>query len=564
MQGLTYENQGTETMLVYQLSGEEHLDHFAKGMLQSNEMVGILRPSFMQRDMDQYLKFPVTSRIPLKEFLQGEMERETMLKLCLSITGAVREIEEYMLSPEKILMDPEYIFVEVRKKEASLLYLPVDEYSQDVSVQEFLLGLLSHTRYQLDQDVSYVAKLIHFLNGPKAREFEELQRFVQGLMNTSEEENGTQPAFKSADKREEMPPVSSMPPVLPVSSMPPVPPVSSMPPVPPVSSMPPAPPASSGGFNPIAQDLDMPKKKGLFVKKEKKEKAPKPDKKHGMSAPAGMPNMQIPGTGVPNMQIPGAGVPNMQILGQKQPEVVLNVDEQGNYLADQTPVSDKKKGGLFSFGKKKKETKQPVPPTGMPVGMPVSPVAPMQEVHQQQPQPQFGQQGQFGQQPQPQFGQQGQFGQQPQQSYQQAQEGATVYIGHGSSDDSNRTVIMGGGKDYGSTVVLGAGGDRAANVPHHVVRITRRRTGQSMVINKDLFRIGSEASFVDFFIGDNPAIGSCHADIFEDGGAYYITDRNSVNHTYVNGIMAQPMQSVQLDNGTVIRLADEDFDFIIS
>ena len=47
MKTFTYENQGQETLLVYHLDEEEHLDSFAKGMLQSNEIVGILRPSFV-------------------------------------------------------------------------------------------------------------------------------------------------------------------------------------------------------------------------------------------------------------------------------------------------------------------------------------------------------------------------------------------------------------------------------------------------------------------------------------------------------------------------------------
>jgi pSer/pThr/pTyr-binding forkhead associated (FHA) protein len=134
----------------------------------------------------------------------------------------------------------------------------------------------------------------------------------------------------------------------------------------------------------------------------------------------------------------------------------------------------------------------------------------------------------------------------------------------GSSDEESRTVIMGGGMDYGSTMILGSEQGSGQQTFNHVVKIIRRRTGQSMVINKDLFRIGSEASFVDLFLGDNPAIGSCHANICERDGAYYIADQNSVNHTYVNGVIVQPGELVQLVSGNLITLADEDFDFIIS
>lgn len=542
MKGFTYENQGSETMLVYHLGEHEHLDHFAKGMLQGNEMAGVLRPSFMQRDLDQYLKFPVTSKIPLKEFLQNEMERTTMLKLCLSIAGAVQEVEEYMLTPEKLVLDQEYIFVDIRKKEAGLLYLPVDEFAQGITVKEFLLSLLSHTQYQLDKDVSYVAKLIHFLNQPKAWEFDALQRHIQNLLSPQDTEKvmmdlpHQEPEPVSLPEKEPMVIPSDPPRVVKTIDMP----------VP-------------EGFNPIAEDLDTPKKKGLFRKKDKKEKVTKTNKKTVLDAAAigGMPNH------LPNMAIPGTNAVPDRIPEQPQwqgqtPEVVLNVDEEGKFLLDQSPVEKRKKTGLFSLGKNKKVQKAPLmperqampptPPTPpMPSTLPTPPTPPMQPMSSMQPM-----------QPTPNY--------MPDREpvFHQNMKDSSVYMEHGSSDDKNMTVIMGGGKDYGSTVILGAGGERSVAAPHHVVKITRRRTGQSMVINKELFRIGSEGSFVDFFIGDNPAIGSCHADIFVDGGLYYITDRNSVNHTYVNGTMAPPMQAVQLGNGCVVTLADEDFDFIIS
>ncbi len=183
MNGFRIESQGAETMLVYRLGEGEHLDSFAKGMLQSNDMAGILRPSFIQRDREQYLKFPVTSRIPLNQFIEREMEKETVLKLFLTMSNAIQEVEEYMLSPEKILLDPEYIFVNIRQKEAGLLYLPVDEFTQDITVKEFFLYLLSHMQYVPDGDLSYVARLIHFLNQKKHWTLEELKRQISRLMN---------------------------------------------------------------------------------------------------------------------------------------------------------------------------------------------------------------------------------------------------------------------------------------------------------------------------------------------------------------------------------------------
>lgn len=182
MSEFQYENQGYETMLVYHLGEGEHIDSYAKGMLQGNDLTGILKPLFTQRDMDQYLKFQVSSRITLRDYIGREMERETVLKLCLSMAEAMKELEEYMLGSDKIVLDVDYIFVDIRKKTASLVYLPIDEFSQKYTGKEFLLHMLSHMRFQMDQDVSYVAKLLHFLNQPDAWEYNDLKRFIENLL----------------------------------------------------------------------------------------------------------------------------------------------------------------------------------------------------------------------------------------------------------------------------------------------------------------------------------------------------------------------------------------------
>lgn len=565
MNRFTYENQGAESMLVYRLGQEEHLDSFARGMLKGNEMEGILRPSFIQRDVDQYLKYPVTSKIPLKDFLRGEMEKEAVLRLCHSIACAMGELGEYMLSEEKIVLDPDYIFVDVRKKEASLVYLPVDEYAGEATIKEFLLMLLSHMRYQLTGDVSYVAKLIHFLNRQEHWEALELRRYIRVLLDEQEYETG---AEKAPKENVSAPAVfsegfgnSGWDAAQPSGGR--------------EAWQEPVPErirgdalfTGEGGFNPIAQDLagqevekEETKKRGLFKSKKKAKK----------EAERENPVISVPRILPPSSDPAGEREGAVRTPGAIQPEVVLMVDEDGGYLPDQAPAREKKKGGLFRFGKKKgKEKPADIPPVPMaavpssvnPPAMalpgssradapffPAPPAAPPEPAQASRPVPAQAQTVPLAA---------------GIASYRQPLEGATVYMGHGSSDDDNRTVILGGG-DYGSTVVLGSENCRGGASNAHVVRLTRRRNGQGKVINKELFRIGSEGNFVDFYIGDNPAIGACHADIFEEDGSYYITDRNSVNHTCVNGVMAPPMQAVQLKNGSVITLADEDFDFIIS
>jgi len=82
-------------------------------------------------------------------------------------------------------------------------------------------------------------------------------------------------------------------------------------------------------------------------------------------------------------------------------------------------------------------------------------------------------------------------------------------------------------------------------------------------IDKPIFRIGKEKSFVDFYIGDSTAISRCHANIITKANQYYIVDTNSTNHTYVNGSMLESNVETVIAHQNKIRLVNEDFLFLL-
>ena len=88
-----------------------------------------------------------------------------------------------------------------------------------------------------------------------------------------------------------------------------------------------------------------------------------------------------------------------------------------------------------------------------------------------------------------------------------------------------------------------------------------RYDSEKININKPVFRIGKEKSYVDYFIADNTAISRSHANIIEKDGAYFVVDTNSTNHTYVNEAMIQSNVEVKLEHGSMVRLANENFEF---
>jgi len=95
----------------------------------------------------------------------------------------------------------------------------------------------------------------------------------------------------------------------------------------------------------------------------------------------------------------------------------------------------------------------------------------------------------------------------------------------------------------------------------HYPTLYRVSTDEEISINKPVFRIGKERSYVDYFVTNNNTISRSHVDIITRGNRYYVMDLNSKNHTYLNGEMLTPQCETEIREGDCLRLAKEEFIF---
>lgn len=93
--------------------------------------------------------------------------------------------------------------------------------------------------------------------------------------------------------------------------------------------------------------------------------------------------------------------------------------------------------------------------------------------------------------------------------------------------------------------------------------LIRKNSFDRMDINKPVFRIGKERSYVDYFVANNNAISRIHADIITKNNSFFVKDENSTNGTYVNGNRLTPNEEVQVFDGDIITFANEEFEFHI-
>ncbi len=522
----TFENKGTHTYLVYEVSENDVVDSMSLGMITNNKILGLAPTMCTQLDATRFIKYDVSAKISVKQFFSGQVNKKRLVGVFRGIVDAMMSAEDYMIDLNSILLDLNYIYADVSTCETVMICLPmVNDDLNSVDLGVFFKNIMFSTQFDQTENCDHVAKIINYLNSTPVFSLEEFKKVLEAI-------DGAAPAPAVAQSVATAPQVVA-PTVQPVS--PPVPPRAPQDvpqtqgvkqPVAPKAPQKPAPakgapaqqrpqpaPAPARPVPPSAARGGQPQEKQMsfwylmqHYNSENKAlyKAQKEAKKAGAAAPKqpqAAPNQgkrpPQPGFAVPGQPTPQPGNQGFAIPGQPAPQPGRPVQNPApaRPVPQQTPMN------------------RPAPapaPTPRPAPQPQQPVAP---VYNPVPQPQ-GQPMNFGE-----------------------------------------TTVL-GVSGIGETTVLGA---TPATMPKPC--LVRLKTGEKINLNKPVFRIGKEKSYVDYFIGDNSAISRSHANLITRDGEYFVMDTNSTNHTYVDGTMIQSNVETKISHGTKIRLANEDFEF---
>lgn len=248
MTGFETEQRGETTFLTY-IVEEGALDTALSGMLLRNRIPGLLAYSAAQVDRDRICSYNITSKISLKQYFSRPVKKDVLLKVFLGILSAVENAEEYMIRQSDLLFDSEYIYISVSDCVPELVCLPVKREGerQENAVLAFFRGMMVETEFDRQEDRSYVAELIGFMNRPEAAQYDTFRKQLERMRGP------VRVARPPVPERRE-----------PVPERPAEPRPTPAPPVPPV--------------RPLQPDQPSEEKKRFSFFPAKKEKPPKPPK----------------------------------------------------------------------------------------------------------------------------------------------------------------------------------------------------------------------------------------------------------------------------------------------
>ncbi len=125
---MSYGSEGMEHYLTVPLQKGAMLcdsDDYRLHMLTENEIPALIRPSIVAIDGCLTLRYPTGGRHVLSRVLMQIKPDGSIFRLLLSQIGAcVKALEAFMLTPDDLVIAPEYMLYSHEKKELKMVYVP--------------------------------------------------------------------------------------------------------------------------------------------------------------------------------------------------------------------------------------------------------------------------------------------------------------------------------------------------------------------------------------------------------------------------------------------------------
>lgn len=165
---------------VYDVPDGMEIETVALGMLEQNEIKGLLPFRMIQQDAERYFRYDAQRGISLTEWLGKVRTRKEVLELTESILEAGEEAEHYLLETDHLYTQISYLNIEGNS--CRMAYIPLTDY-RGGNLTELVRRIWEQIKYALDEDYTYIFDLLNAFGRKDIQDISELRRWLRMLQN---------------------------------------------------------------------------------------------------------------------------------------------------------------------------------------------------------------------------------------------------------------------------------------------------------------------------------------------------------------------------------------------
>lgn len=181
-----YKRDLKDNYLILSAFEEKEEDDYSIYMVEKNKIPGLLPVHRSRMDGALLLNYEITGKQPLTSlYEQKQLGCADILSILSELGDVLETLQKYLLSPENLVFDPEYIFLEPDGKKLCLCYAPGVKNEASIQVlAEFILRRLDH------KDAGAVAAGYRFYGKTLEENFSLQSSLKELLLEYQNRENG--------------------------------------------------------------------------------------------------------------------------------------------------------------------------------------------------------------------------------------------------------------------------------------------------------------------------------------------------------------------------------------
>lgn len=162
-----------------QMEKEDKEGYYGVKMLCDNPIKGLLPLSLHVFNGEKELYYDISTRQPLNVLYEKkEMKKEDLERLFSGMKEALRNLEEYLLDTERLVIKPEYIYIHSADESINLLFDPCERGEFEKEVYDFAEYLLERINNEDEQAVVYAYGFYRYIKEEQGDLSEALERLL--------------------------------------------------------------------------------------------------------------------------------------------------------------------------------------------------------------------------------------------------------------------------------------------------------------------------------------------------------------------------------------------------
>ncbi|MGM9624788.1 MAG: DUF6382 domain-containing protein [Eubacteriales bacterium] len=205
MREISYNHFGNSTSLVLKLNPDDRIDGLSMGMMTNNEIQGLLsvRTRYINSEVNLY--YDVSSLVPMTSAYHILCQDKYLMQFLLNFCRLIKECEAYLLDRDKLLLAPDYFYVQLTSAETYAVFLPLENAGENGTPFSFVKELVSKISAMTPHDSVIMPILYRIVIAEEAFSVDSLEKQLVELQTSGKMRRDTRASDGAAQPAEEFP-----------------------------------------------------------------------------------------------------------------------------------------------------------------------------------------------------------------------------------------------------------------------------------------------------------------------------------------------------------------------